>query len=285
MRVDSHHHLWRYTPEDYGWIDDSMQVLRRDFLPADLEAVADASHIDATVAVQARQTLEETHWLLELAAQSPTIQGVVGWAPIADQSFPASLELLARNPLLKGLRHVVQAEPDGFLDTPAFNRGITALLPTRLVYDILIFARQLDETIRFVDRHPNQSFVLDHIAKPDIAGDSFAAWDAPFRELARRDNVSCKLSGMVTEADWHAWTPASLTPYFETALEAFGPSRLMAGSDWPVTNVACSYVRWWQTISEWLVPLSPTDRQAIEAGTAARIYKIPLDSASKKETR
>ena len=285
MRIDAHHHLWNYTPQDYGWIDDRMKVLRRDFTPADLAIEMASACVDASIAVQARQTLEETYWLLDLAEVSPIIRGVTGWAPIADDNFAATLDQLRQKPLLKGLRHVVQAEPDGFLDAPAVNRGITALRDTGLVYEILIFARQLPEAIRFVDRHPDQIFVLDHIAKPDIAGDSFAAWDAPFRELARRDNVSCKLSGMVTEADWQAWTPASLTPYFETALEAFGPSRLMAGSDWPVINVACSYTRWWQTISEWLVPLSPTDRQAIEAGTAARIYKIPFDSASKKETR
>jgi len=255
-----------------------MQVLRRDFLPADLEAVADASHIDATVAVQARQTLEETHWLLALAAQSPTIQGVVGWAPIADQSFPASLELLARNPLLKGLRHVVQAEPDGFLDTPAFNRGITALLPTRLVYDILIFARQLPEAIRFVDRHPNQSFVLDHIAKPDIQHDGFASWNASIRELARRENVVCKLSGMVTEADYKTWTPTQLQPYIDTVLEAFGPKRLMFGSDWPVLTVAATYPQWLDTVTNFLAPLSTNERAQIEGETATRIYQLSTDN-------
>jgi L-fuconolactonase len=274
MRVDAHHHLWHYTPEDYGWIDQSMQILQRDFLPADLALAATPAGIEATVAVQARQTLEETHWLLRLAAQSNLIRGVVGWAPIACEDFPAVLETLCREPLLKGLRHIVQAEPDGFLDHPAFNRGIAALLPTGLVYDVLIFARQLTEATRFVDRHPRQQFVLDHIAKPDIQGDGFSSWSASIRELARRDNVVCKLSGMVTEADWKTWSPTQLQPYFETVLDAFTPARLMFGSDWPVLTVACDYTRWCDTVDTWLAPLSIDERAAIQGATAMRTYHL-----------
>jgi L-fuconolactonase len=251
-----------------------MQILRRDFLPPDLAHETTGADIDATIAVQARQSLEETDWLLALAAESPLIHGVVGWAPIASDDFPVVLDNLTRNPLLKGLRHVVQAEPDGFLDAPAFSRGIASLLPTGLVYDILIFARQLPEATRFVDRHPNQSFVLDHIAKPDVKHDGFASWDAAIRELARRPNVACKLSGMVTEADFHAWSPAQLQPYFDTVLEAFGPDRLLFGSDWPVLTVACTYARWVETVGAWLAPLSPKERASIQGDTAARIYSL-----------
>jgi L-fuconolactonase len=274
MRVDSHHHLWLYTPGEYGWIGDSMSILQRDFLPADLERESAAAGIDATIAVQARQTLGETQWLLDLAEKSNLIRGVVGWAPIAAEDFPATLETLRQNPLLKGLRHVVQAEPDGFLDAPAFNRGIASLFPTGLVYDVLIFSRQLPEATRFIDRHPNQSFVLDHIAKPGIKTNAFAEWNKDIRELARRDNVSCKLSGMVTEADWHTWSPAQLQPYFDTVLEAFGPSRLMFGSDWPVLTVACNYPRWIETVATWLAPLTPTERAQIDGETAARVYSL-----------
>ena len=274
MRVDAHHHLWRYTEEEYGWIDDRMAVLRRDYLPGELARETADAGVDATVAVQARQTMEETEWLLDLAAHAPVIAGVVGWAPIASEAFPAMLQELAARPLLKGMRHVVQAEPDGFLDAPAFNRGIAALRDTGLVYDVLIFARQLKEATRFVDRHPQQSFVLDHIAKPDIAGDGLAAWATNFRELARRENVTCKLSGMVTEADWSHWTPEALKPYFEVALEAFGPSRLMAGTDWPVCTVACTYAKWWETVRAWIAPLSTTERAAIEGGVATRVYGL-----------
>ena len=274
MRVDSHHHLWRYTPEEYGWIDDSMSPLKRDFLPRDLHLEAAAVGIEASIVVQARQTFEETVFLLHQAATYGFIRGVVGWAPIATDNFLAILESVSHNPLLKGLRHVVQAEPDGFFDAPAFNRGIASLLPTGLVYDLLIFARQLPEATRFVDRHPRQSFVLDHIAKPDIKANSFASWNASIRELARRPNVACKLSGMVTEANWHTWSPAQLQPYFDTVLEAFGPSRLMFGSDWPVLNVACTYSQWHETVATWLAPLPPAERSQIEGETAARIYSL-----------
>jgi L-fuconolactonase len=275
MRVDSHHHLWRYTPQEYGWIDDSMTPLQRDFLPADLELVARAAGIEATIAVQARQTLEETRWLLELAGESDLSRGVVGWAPIAADDFPATLESLTQNPLLKGLRHVVQAEPAGFLDDPHFNRGITALLPTGLVYDVLIVARQLEEATRFVDRHPKQQFVLDHIAKPDIRANGFAPWNKAIRDLARRPNLVCKLSGMVTEADWQTWSPTQLQPYFETVLEVFTPARLMFGSDWPVLTIASSYSEWVATVDAWIAPLTPAERAAIEGQTATRIYRLP----------
>jgi L-fuconolactonase len=274
MRVDAHHHLWEYDPVDYAWIDESMRPLQRDFLPPDLEDEAAGAEVDATIAVQARQTVDETYWLLDQAAVSPLIRGVVGWAPIAHPLFPEILPALSINPLLKGLRHVVQAEPDGFLDDPAFNAGIATLADTGLVYDILIFARQLAEATRFVDRHPNQSFVLDHIAKPDIKNDGFAFWDRTIRELALRPNVTCKLSGMVTEADWATWTTAQLQPYFDTVLEAFTPARLMAGSDWPVLTVASTYTQWWATLDTWLAPLTPTERAQIEGETATRIYHL-----------
>jgi len=276
MRVDAHHHLWRYTPEEYGWIDDTMQALRRDFMPEDLEREALAAGVQATVAVQARQTVAETAWLLQLAAQSELIRGVVGWLPIAAEDFPSALERFDAGPLLKGLRHVVQGEPAGFLDGTEFNRGIAALRGTGLVYDVLIFARQLAEATRFVDRHPQQQFVLDHIAKPEIAAGELEIWSKGIRELARRENVVCKVSGMVTEADWSQWSPASLKPYFDTVLEAFGPARLMAGSDWPVLTVACTYPRWWQTIAEWIAPLSATECEEIESGTAIRTYKLQV---------
>ena len=281
MRVDAHHHLWHYSPEEYGWIDDAMHALRRDFLPADIEREARAADVDATVVVQGRQTVAETVWLLQQAALSPWIHGVVGWLPIASDDFPAAMERFDAGPLLKGQRHVVQAEPAGFLEGAEFNRGIAALRGTGLVYDLLIFSRQLEEATRFVDRHPQQIFVLDHIAKPSIAAGEIAQWSADIRELARRDNVVCKLSGMVTEDDWTHWSPQSLQPYFDTVLEAFGPARVMAGSDWPVLTVACSYTRWWQTIAEWTAPLSVTERAQIESGTAIRTYRLGMEEVTR----
>jgi L-fuconolactonase len=251
-----------------------MEVLRRDFLPADLQPELQLADVQATVAVQARQTLAETQWLLDLASGCEFIQGVVGWAPIASSDFPLQLDELRRNTLLKGLRHVVQGETDGYLDGEAFNRGIAAMYETGLVYDLLIFPRQLGEAARFVDRHPNQIFVLDHIAKPGIAKNQFAPWSALLCALAQRENVVCKLSGMVTEADWNHWSADGLRPYFETVLNAFGPSRLMFGSDWPVLTVACTYRQWSQTVAQWIAPLSETERGEIEGGVATRTYRL-----------
>jgi L-fuconolactonase len=272
--VDAHHHLWRYSAAEYGWIDGSMAALQRDFLVPELERELAAAGVGACVAVQARQSLEETEWLLGLAEQSAVIRGVVGWAEIAGEGFAAELERLCARPLLKGLRHVVQAEPVGFLDGADFNRGIAAMQGTELVYDLLIVARQLAEATRFVDRHPRQVFVLDHIAKPEIAKGEIDRWSRGIQELARRENVSCKLSGMVTEADWGAWTPEGLRPYFDVVLEAFGPSRLMVGSDWPVMTVACSYQRWWDVVEGWLAGMSGEERAEIEGGVAERVYRL-----------
>jgi L-fuconolactonase len=276
MRVDAHHHLWHYDPAEYSWIDDSLAPLRRDFVAADLEREAAAAGVRAAVAVQARQTMQETQWLLGIAERSRLIRGVVGWAPIASPQFPSELEALRQQPLLKGLRHVVQGEPAGFLDGEAFNAGIAAMQPTGLVYDLLIFAHQLDQAVRFVDRHPRQQFVLDHIAKPAIAAAEYERWSAGIGALALRENVACKLSGMVTEADWKTWQPDQLRRYFERVLQVFGPQRLMTGTDWPVLTVACGYAQWWNVVEEWVRPLSAEERSLIEGDTAARIYGLNL---------
>lgn len=284
QRIDSHHHLWHYTAEEYGWIDDSQQVLRRDFLLDDLSLALRSAHVDGTVAVQARQTVEETHWLLELADSGSPILGVVGWLPLADPAFESTLAPLLSSPKLKGVRHVVQAEPPGFLDREDFNRGVGALRKTGLVYDILIFSNQLQEATRFVDRHPAQSFVLDHIAKPGIRAGEIAVWSAGIRELARRPNIVCKLSGMITEADPANWTHAQLTPYFQIVLEAFGPQRLMIGSDWPVLTTGCSYAQWWQTVEQWILPLTSEERAQILGETAIRVYRLPVGQNVSKQT-
>lgn len=283
MRVDAHHHLWRYDRVEYGWIDGSMQSLQKDFLLDDLDPLLESVGVRAALAVQARQTLEETGWLLQLAAESPIVHGVVGWAPLAAENIDALLDDLRCDPHLRGLRHVVQAEPDGFLDSSDFNRGIRALQGSGLVYDLLVFARQLRQTTRFVDRHSTQPFVLDHLGKPDIAHSAFQSWRSDIQQLALRDNVSCKLSGMVTEADWVLWTPEALFPYFECALEAFGPSRLMVGTDWPVLTVACGYSQWWTVVENWLKPLSQSERDLIEGGVATRVYKLEALSTGERE--
>jgi L-fuconolactonase len=274
-RIDAHHHLWKYTPHDYAWIADTMQVLRQDYLLPELEAVTRAGGIDGTIAVQARQTVAETEWLLHLAEASAIIRGVVGWVPLVDPGVEAQLEALAARPELKGIRHVLQDEPDDhYMLGEDFQRGVALLSRFGLCYDILIYERHLPQALTFVDRHPNQLFVLDHIAKPRIQAGEIEPWKTRIAELARRPNVYCKLSGMVTEAGWSSWTPAALKPYFDAVLEAFTPQRLMFGSDWPVIQLASTYERWLATVQAWIAPLSAEERARILGGTAAAAYRL-----------
>ena len=273
--IDAHHHLWRYLPTEYSWIDDGMTSLRRDFLLADLERELAVAGVEGTVAVQAQQTLKETDWLLSLAENSRLLRGVVGWAPIASRDFPVILDRLKSGKKLRGLRHVIQGEPDdNYINRPDFNRGIKALAETGLVYDILIFEKHLAATIEFVDRHPNQVFVLDHIAKPPIRDSVLEPWKRNISELARRPNVYCKLSGLVTEAHWSTWSDADLRPYVDVVLDAFTPKRLMFGSDWPVCLLAATYERWFESLSRLINQLSPTEKGGIMGGNAIEIYHL-----------
>lgn len=275
MTIDTHHHFWRYSPNEYAWIGDKMGALRRDFLPDDLAPELARAGVDGVVSVQARQTLVETTWLLDLAARHSFIKGVVGWVALAAPDVADKLARLAANPKLKGVRHVVQAEPDdAFLERDAFNRGVAALAPLGLVYDILIVARQLPAAIHFVDRHPHQRFVLNHLAKPPIKSGVREPWAARIRDLARRPNVWCKLSGMVTETDFSTGHDADLRPYFDVVLEAFGPQRLLFGSDWPVCLAACDYGRWHSTVARWIGTLSVEEQFRIWGGTAREVYSL-----------
>jgi L-fuconolactonase len=280
MTIDSHHHFWQYDPAQYDWIVDSMSVLRRDFLPDDLRRRTAQAGVDSVVSVQARQTLDETWWLLSLAKRHDFIRGVVGWVPLASPDLRRDLESLAREHKLVGMRHVVQGEPDeNFILRDDFNRGVAALLDFGLRYDILIFERHLPQTIRFVDRHPGQLFVLDHVAKPRIKAREIEPWRENIAELARRDNVYCKVSGMVTEADPRNWTPEQVRPYFDVVLEAFGPDRLMFGSDWPVCLVGIDYQRWGEIVRGWTESLTTSEQDRIFGGTAVEAYGLDAHAA------
>ena len=265
MKIDAHQHFWRYNPAEFDWIDDSQQSIRRDFLPTDLTQVITPVGVAGVVSVQARQSLAETTWLLELADQHDFIKGVVGWLPLAAPQF----EIPAHSKL-KGVRHVVQAEPAGFLLRDDFNRGVARLRAHNLVYDILIVEHQLPEAIQFVDRHPQQVFMLDHSAKPRIRDNALEPWRRNLRELARRENVYCKLSGLVTEADYRNWTEVQLQPYFDTVLAAFGPRRLLFGSDWPVCLVACEYAQWHGIVQNF----AGAAATQIMGGTAMEVYRL-----------
>jgi L-fuconolactonase len=276
MMIDAHHHLWKYSAAEYGWISPEMQVIKRDFLPENLEELMHYFGIEGTVAVQARQSLEETDWLLGLAGKHPLIRGVVGWVPLTEGAgVKKHLERLAANKRLRGVRHVIQDEADPrYILRKDFNEGVRELRGFGLRYDVLVFERQLPAAIEFVDRHPNQTFILDHVAKPRIKDKVMAPWDRNIRELAKRQNVYCKLSGMVTEADPQRWTPEGLQPYIDVVLAAFGPKRLMYGSDWPVMLLAGDYARWFGTMQNAIGKLSKAEQERIMGGTAAEAYGI-----------
>jgi L-fuconolactonase len=275
MHVDAHQHFWVYNPREYDWIDDSMASLRRDFLPAGLKPELERGGFQGCVAVQARQTIEETRWLLELAASSLFILGVVGWVDLQSPQVRSQLQAFAGNPKLVGVRHVVQGEPDDrFLLRPEFLRGISVLEEFDLAYDILIYTKHLPVAVEFVRQFPRQRFVLDHLAKPPIKSGALQPWMDGIRALAAFPNVFCKLSGLVTEADWHRWKPADMAPYLDVAFECFAPQRLMIGSDWPVCTVAASYGRAMAVVKDYLGRHPVQAQEAVMGGNAQRFWKL-----------
>jgi L-fuconolactonase len=282
--IDTHQHFWRYDPAEYGWIDDSMGALRRDFLPADAHQEMTAANVRTSIAVQARQSVDETHWLLELADRHSFIGGVVGWADLQAPDIDEQLERLSQHPRLVGVRHIVQAEPAGFLERPAFLRGIGCLERHGLTYDILVYAPQLPEAVAFARGFPRQRFVLDHLGKPDIKGNRFREWRRHFDLLAALPNVCCKLSGLVTEAEWGSWTKPQLGPYIDAALEAFGPSRLMIGSDWPVCTVAASYQTAIGLVREAIGGYSASEQAQMLEGTARDFFHLKVEATDPSKT-
>lgn len=274
LRIDAHQHFWVYSQREYGWIDDSMASIRRDFLPADLKPELEKNGFHGSVLVQAQQTLEETRWLLELAENNPFILGVVGWVDLRSAHLRAELESFSGNPKLVGIRHIVQSEPDDFLLQPDFLRGISLLEEFDLAYDILIYTKHLPIATEFVRHFPRQRFVLDHLAKPPIKSGAVDDWARGMRELASFPNVLAKISGLVTEANWNAWKPEDVRPYLDVAFECFGPSRLMVGSDWPVCNVAGSYTRVVTLVKDYVSRYAAEEREAVLGGNAAKFWRL-----------
>ena len=275
MHIDAHQHFWKYDAREYGWIEDSMAALRRDFLPADLKPELERNGFQGCVAVQARSTVEETRWLLELAERSDSIRGVVGWVDLRSLRLRSELESYAGKSKLVGVRHIVQSEPDHrFLLQPDFLRGIAMLEEFDLAYDILIYTKHLPVAAEFVRRFPRQRFVLDHLAKPPIKSGAVDVWESGIRELASFPNVHAKVSGLVTEADWQTWKPENIRPYLSVAFECFGPRRLMIGSDWPVCTVAGTYARVMDLVKDYLGKYSAEEKEAVLGGNAAKFWKL-----------
>lgn len=274
MIIDAHQHFWYFNADRDTWITDDMAVLRRDFLPADLEPVLAENGIDGCVAVQAAQSEAETMFLVNMAQTYDIVKGVVGWVDLLDERLPQRLEQLTQHKSLKGFRHIAQAEPDDFLARPAVIDGIRQLAAFDMTYDILIYPSQLKAALHLVRAVPEVNFVIDHLAKPAIKKQEISRWSNFLTEIAKCWNVSCKLSGMVTEADWQNWSKKDFFPYLDVAFEHFGPDRLLFGSDWPVCLVAANYTQVKTQIEDYVDPWGEEVRQKVFGANAVSFYSL-----------
>jgi L-fuconolactonase len=280
MRLDAHQHFWHYSPTGHGWMTDQMSVLKHDFLPQDLQPLLASLGFDGCVAVQARQSLEETRWLLALAAEHPFIKAVVGWVDLRSPQLSEQLQTFSTQRKFAGVRHVIHDEADDdFMLAPEFRRGIGQLHALNLTYDLLLYPRHLRAAAKLVDEFPGQLFVLDHLAKPNIAEEQFSPWREDLQQLAKFPNVYCKLSGLVTEAHWQQWQSSDFDRYLEIALGAFGWGRLMIGSDWPVCTLSGEYPAVMHLVLNFVKKLSPQAQAAILGENCARFYRIPAEAA------
>ncbi|MDA0811125.1 MAG: amidohydrolase family protein [Verrucomicrobia bacterium] len=276
-KIDAHHHFWNYDLVEYPWIDDSLAALRRDFGCGDLIEAVEGCDVVGAVSVQARTTLAETEALLDQGSKCDLVKGVVGWAPLKDPGVGEILDGWKSHPLFKGVREICQGAPDSdFFDNDDFDRGIRFLSRRSLPFDLLLYEAQLGAVLRFVDRHPHQKFIVDHIAKPEICAGAFAEdWARDLKELGSRDNVvGCKFSGVVTEVRDPEWNVAMLVPYFDAALEAFGARRLMFGSDWPVCLSRAAYRSWVDAVDALTVGLTVSERANFYVANATRVYDL-----------
>ena len=276
MRIDSHQHFWIYGHDDYPWMDnEALLALRADHLPPDLLCHLNNAGLDGSVVVQVRQTLEENRWMLELADAHDHVRGVVGWVDLCADDVDAQLEPYASHPRFCGIRHIVQDEPDDdYMLAPDFQRGIGRLKAHGMTYDVLVFPKQLPAAIGLVQAFPEQPFVLDHIAKPLVKDAIIDPWAEQIRKLASYPNITCKVSGMITEADWVEWKAEDFDRYLDVVLEAFGAGRLMYGSDWPVCNLAGDYERVFSLAERFASKLSDAERVNFWGGNAARFYGL-----------
>ncbi len=274
MNIDSHQHFWKYDPVKNSWIEDHMKVIRRDFLPLDLQPILEKNAIDGCIAVQADQSEAETEFLLSLAENNSFIKGVVGWVDLKAENIEERLAYFARFEKLKGVRHIVQAEPDDYMLDEKFQRGISLLKQFDLTYDILVFPSQLPASIELVNKFPNQKFVVDHIAKPLIKEGKIENWKKNMESLAKSPNVMCKISGMVTEADWNSWKSKDFDPYLDVIFNAFGANRILFGSDWPVCLLAAEYQQQLEIVENYISHLPNEVQDKIMGGNAINFYSI-----------
>ena len=274
MRIDSHQHFWKYDSVRDNWIDDSMAIIRKDFLPKDLKPILESNKIDGCIAVQADQSEDETLFLLKLAHENSFIKGVVGWVDLCSEDIEGRLEYFSQFEKFCGVRHIVQAEPKGFLLNKKFQNGIKLLGKYNLTYDILVYHNQLEEVIEFVQKFPNQKFVLDHIGKPSIKTNKIESWKNQFQKLAKSPNVYCKISGLVTDAKLNYWEYDDFEPYLDVVINSFGTERVMFGSDWPVCLLSGNYEKVLEILDRYISHLTEDDKELIMGNNSLKFYNI-----------
>jgi L-fuconolactonase len=273
MVIDTHVHFWKYNKQRDAWMDD-MKILQQDYLPENISLTLSRNGVDGCVAVQADQSELETHFLVELAKTHPIIKGVVGWIDLQNENIAERLSYFSQYPIIKGWRHVAQGEPHDFLLRKNFQRGVSHLQGYGYTYDVLIYHHQLQPAVEFVSAFPEQKFIIDHCAKPDIKHKKIDDWKTLMREMSTQPNVCCKISGLFTEAAWKEWTPGEFYPYLDVVFEAFGVDRLLFGSDWPVILVAGIYVQWKSLLEKYMEKISEEDRQKFFGENAVRFYGL-----------
>jgi len=272
--VDTHQHFWKYDPVNYDWITEQMSVIRRDFLPTDLAEVLAENKVESCISVQANQTEEETEWLVKMADENDFIAGVVGWVDLRSNSIAERLHYFRQYKKLKGFRHVLQGEEPSFMLQKEFLNGIGKLHQHGFTYDILVFPHHLSAVSDLVKQFPDQRFVIDHLAKPYIKDGKIDEWKAAMERISKYQNVYCKLSGIVTEADWQNWTKETLKPYIDAVVQSFGTDRIMFGSDWPVCLVASSYEKWLTVLKEYFTTFSGAEQENVFNKNAGRFYNL-----------
>lgn len=274
MFIDAHQHFWKYNPVRDSWIDETMGVLKKDFLPKELVPILKSNNIDGCIAVQADQSEEETQFLLDLAKDNPIIKGVVGWVDLMNENVESRLAHFSKDLKFKGVRHILQAETEDFILNPDFQKGISKLEKFKLTYDILVFPNQINNIITLVKKFPNQVFILDHIGKPYIKSGKIKYWKEAISELASYPNVYCKISGMVTEANLKTWNTKDFKLYLDVVFESFGIDRLLFASDWPVCLLAAKYEEVLKICMDYIALLSKNEQNKIMGLNAIQVYNL-----------
>lgn len=275
--IDTHVHFWQYNKVKDAWITDDMKILQKDFLPPDFVPVLKENNIEGVIAVQADQSENENEFLMGLSEANLFIKGIVGWVDFRNKNIENRLLYYSKFSVVKGFRHIVQAEPTGFLKNKDFLEGVGLLRKYNFTYDVLIYENQLQEAIEFVKKFPDQKFMIDHFAKPNVKQKSIDTWKKAIEEIARYENVYCKLSGLTTEAEWTAWEEQDFYPYFDYVLNAFGTNRLVFGSDWPVVTISGGYSKWKLLVENFVRDFSKEDKEKIFTKNAMEFYNVHAD--------